>query len=51
MHKVSWQRVGHGVIERQRGGASVRSRRPAAHGARVIGAQQIVGGVEGGRPR
>lgn len=51
MHKVSWQCAGHGVIERQRGGASVRSRWPAAHGAGVIGAQQVVGGVEGGRSR
>lgn len=49
--KISGERAGHRMIERQRRGASVRSRRPAAHGAVVVGAQQVVGGLEGGGPR
>lgn len=49
--KIPGERAGHRMIERQRRGASVRTRRPAAHGAVVVGAQQVVGGLEGGGPR
>lgn len=49
--KIPGECAGHRMIERQRRGASVRSRRPAAHGTVVVGAQQVVGGLEGGGPR
>lgn len=47
--KISWQCAGHRVIHRQRGGASVRPGRPAAHLSVIVRVQQVRGGVEGGR--
>lgn len=47
--KISWQRAGHGVIHRQRGGASVSPGRPAAHLSVIVQVQQVRGGKEGGR--